>query len=256
MPGIGGARCAQHGGTPTPGWTPTRRARRGSARARARTSSTGGTSCTTPTRREMAKRFFTGHEYSEYLDAGGKPFKEDIFYESKCKCIEQSRFEECSCPVCTCARETVRDWQRQRAQWYRERDAAGGVCECGACEKGGAWREASRSFAALRAFLHAGCGKESLSELVISRGPKSCEKVEMYRRQCCRVPLPEIADALKAVAKADELAVGAAEGDKKVAKAAEAAERAAAGQGYSVEEVRQLADCKKCGLVSGRARAG
>jgi len=98
--------------------------------------------------------------------------------------------------------------------------------------------------------LHAGCGKESLSGLVISRGPKSCEKVEMYRRQCCRVPLPEIADAVKAVAKADELAMGAAEGDKNVAKAADAAKRAAVAHGYSLEEIRQLADCTKCGLVS------
>ena len=136
------------------------------------------------TDRAMAQQFFTGHEFSQYLDAGGRPFKEDIFYQCKCECIEQSKFEECSCPTCTIARETVRDWDRQRPSWFTEAD---GDCPCGGhCSAGSDYRKASRSFAALRAFLHAPCGKVSLDELKIAQGPKSCEKVEMYRRQCCR----------------------------------------------------------------------
>ena len=65
------------------------------------------------------------------------------------------------------------------------------------------YRLASRSFAALRAFLHGSCGKQSCEALCITKGPKSCEKFELYRRQCCRVPLPEIADALQALAASD-----------------------------------------------------
>ena len=49
---------------------------------------------------------------------GGLPFKEDIFYKCKCPCIEHSQFEECSCPTCTVALETIREWDRQRALWY------------------------------------------------------------------------------------------------------------------------------------------
>ncbi|KOO35924.1 hypothetical protein Ctob_015561, partial [Chrysochromulina tobinii] len=36
------------------------------------------------TNEAMAKLFFAGHEYSQYLEGGGQPFKEDIFYQSKC----------------------------------------------------------------------------------------------------------------------------------------------------------------------------
>ena len=42
----------------------------------------------------MARKFFQSHEYSQYLNSGGMPFKEDIFYQCKCECIEQSKFEE------------------------------------------------------------------------------------------------------------------------------------------------------------------
>ena len=138
----------------------------------------------------MAKSFFRGHEYSQYLEGapsqpptqlssqppsqppsqpsqhsqvpslrtlpslgGGRPFKEDIFYGCKCPCIEHSKFEECSCPTCTLARETVRAWDRQRALWYKERDAPSGQCACGQCCKDSAYRTASRSFASLRSFI-------------------------------------------------------------------------------------------------------
>ena len=209
----------------------------------------------------MARLFFAGHEYSQYLTDGGLPFKEDIFYQCKCECIEQSKFEECACPICTVARETVREWDRQRALWYKE---AGGACSCGACGKDSPYRLASRSFSALRAFLHAPCGKQSLGELIISKGPKSCETVEMYRRQCCRVPLPEISDALEAVAAADAATAAAAE--KRRAKAskteleaadkaasvatAKATAKAAKAGGYTPDEIRSLANCDKCGLAA------
>ena len=82
----------------------------------------------------------------------------------------------------------VRDWDRQRKQWFK-----GSKCNCSgwACAAGGAsWQNASKSFSALRAFVHAPCGKQSFDELRIESGPKSTEKVEFYARQCCRVPLP------------------------------------------------------------------
>jgi hypothetical protein len=208
----------------------------------------------------MARLFFAGHEYSQYVQSGGLPFKEDIFYQCKCECIEQSKFEECSCPICTVARETIRDWDRQRTGWFKE---AGSTCSCGHCAAGSPYRLASRSFASLRAFLHAPCGKQSLDELLIAKGPKSCEKVKMYRRQCCRVPLPEIADALKAVAASDDAAATlaaqcAAKASKpdvataqKAASAAHAKATAAAASagGYTIDEIRALADCDKCGLA-------
>ena len=173
----------------------------------------------------MAKLFFAGHEYSQYLECGGLPFKEDIFYQSKCRCIEQSKFEECSCPTCTLARETVRDWDRQRKLWYKE---ATDECPCGSCAVDSDYRCASRSFASLRAFLHAPCGKQRLAELIIAKGPKSCEKVEMYRRQCCRALLPEISNALKERAAADEAADAAASLRAKATEMAAADEAAAA----------------------------
>ena len=225
----------------------------------------------------MAKLFFAGHEYSQYLEGGGQPFKEDIFYKSKCPCIEQSKFEECSCPTCTIATETVRAWDRQRAVWHREAREA---CSCGHCAKGGAYRSASSSFAKLRSFLHAPCGKRSFNELIISQGPKSCEKVEMYKRQCCRVALPEISGAVKAMAAADKAAEAAlalrgaatvaarepfaadlfatvamekaaAEAEKAVAPTAAKAEKAARDAGYNVDEIRDLGDCNRCGWVAG-----
>lgn len=214
----------------------------------------------------MARTFFRGHEYSQYLASGEPSFKEDIFYQMKCPCIEQSKFEECSCPTCTEAMETVRDWDRQRKQWFK--DAGDGLCSCGACAANSPYRQASRAWGKLRSFLHAPCGKCSLDDLIISKGPKSCEKVEMYRRQCCRVPLPELKDALAALASADEAAAVSAQkhqaaaearGDKELDKAAKAAQVAAdsakakaeqaafkAG-GYTLAEVRSLANCDKCG---------
>ena len=64
---------------------------------------------------EMAALFFTSAEYAKYMGDGGRAFKEDIFYQARCKCITQSDFEECSCPHCTIWRESVRSYHRSAA---------------------------------------------------------------------------------------------------------------------------------------------
>ena len=83
----------------------------------------------------------------------------------------------------------------------------------------------------------------------------------MYRRQCCRVPLPELSDALKAlkhmdVAAAEAAAKREAKAPEQEVKAAQAAARKAASKaateaskagGYTCDEVRSLADCARCG---------
>ena len=86
------------------------------------------------TNQEIAALFFSGAEYASYLQGGGITFKEDIFYSSRCKCITQSDFEECSCPHCTIWREAVRSYHRQRATWHRDAEASGEkctMCKCG-----------------------------------------------------------------------------------------------------------------------------
>ena len=55
------------------------------------------------------------------------------------------------------------------------------------------YRLASRSLSAFKAYVHQPCGKTSFPELQISHGPKTQEKAEFYRRQCCRAPLPDAA---------------------------------------------------------------
>jgi hypothetical protein len=145
------------------------------------------------TNEQMAEQFFESCEYEAYRTAGGPAFGKDIFYAQKCFCIEQSKFNECACPPCMLARETLRDWDRQRAQWYREAEKEGGApCTCAnKCQKGGAYRQASRSLSALKAYVHSPCGKKSFSQLQIESGPKVDRSIDFYQRQCCQVPLPD-----------------------------------------------------------------
>ena len=140
---------------------------------------------------QIAEDFFKSVDYAQYLAEGGKPFKKDVFLQSKCFCIDKSDFQECACPPCTLMRETVRGWHHQRAKWHREYDKEGAApCSCGACAKGSAYREASGSLGKLREFIHAPCGKQSFPELAIEAGPKQMASVEFYARQCCRAELP------------------------------------------------------------------
>ena len=125
------------------------------------------------------------------MTEGGRPFKKDIFLQSKCFCIAMSDFSECTCPPRTPMRETARGRRQQRATWPREYDTEGAApCSCGKCAKGSPYREASGSLGKLREFVHQPCGKQSFPELAIQAGPKQTSTVEFYRRQCCRAPLP------------------------------------------------------------------
>jgi hypothetical protein len=143
------------------------------------------------TDQQIASDFFESVDYQQYLADGGRPFSRDVFLQAKCFCIEQSDFSECACPTCTLMRETLRGWHQQRRRWYRENDKAGASpCACGVCTKGSDYREASGSLSKLREFIHQPCGKASFSELAIQSGPKAKATFELYRRQCCRAPLP------------------------------------------------------------------
>jgi hypothetical protein len=142
---------------------------------------------------QIAADFFASVDYQQYLADGGLPFSKDVFLQAKCFCIDKSDFQECACPTCTLMRETLRAYHQQRARWHRAYDEVGAApCACGLCAKGSAFREASASLGKLRAFVHAPCGKASFAELAIQSGPKRTEAtVELYRRQCCRAPLPD-----------------------------------------------------------------
>ena len=144
------------------------------------------------TDQQVAEDFFVSVDYQQYLSEGGRPFKKDIFLQSKCFCIAMSDFSECTCPPCTLMRETARGWHQQRAKWHREYDKEGAApCSCGKCAKGSPYREASGSLGKLREFVHQPCGKQSFPELAIQAGPKkTTSTVEFYRRECCRAPLP------------------------------------------------------------------
>ena len=175
------------------------------------------------TNENVAKAFFESADYQEYLASGGRPFKEDIFYEMKCFCIGPSKFEECACPTCTLLRENLRLLDKQRGTWHRKSDAArkaasasiattaatatatataaaaaaattsADVCDCGNCDKDSAYRKATRSPSSLREFIHAPCGKMPFSALRIATGKYSSEVApKFYRRQCCRAPLPAV----------------------------------------------------------------
>ena len=169
------------------------------------------------TNENVAKAFFESADYADYLASGGRPFKEDIFYEMKCFCIGPSKFEECACPICMLLRENLRLVDKQRGAWHRKSDAArkaaatsaavatsaatsaaavatsttATVCACGNCDKDSTYRKATRSPSSLREFIHARCGKKPFPALRIASGKYSSEAApEFYRRQCCRAPLP------------------------------------------------------------------
>lgn len=141
---------------------------------------------------QIADDFFKSVDYMQYLKDGGRPFGRDVFLQAKCFCIQKSDFQECACPTCTLMRENVRGWHQQRPKWHRDHDKDGAApCSCGLCAKGSAFREASFSLGKLREFIHAPCGKQAFPELAIQAGPKKTEAtVQLWRRQCCRAPLP------------------------------------------------------------------
>jgi len=213
------------------------------------------------TDQEMAYLFFASAKYAQYLvESHNSAFKEDIFYQAKCKSIKQSDLEECSCPHCTVWREGVRSYHRQRQQWHREAKAAGKQCSgCACCDD--AFLNASKSAGTLRTFLHRKCGKVSCPQLRIEDGPKSSEVVEFYRRQCCRVPLPELHDALVALEAADVAAdaVSSAKTARspnlaalvaKAAKAMEIAKKLAMAERYTISELRACSNCTECSWES------
>lgn len=139
------------------------------------------------TNRQMYEAFLASSEYNEYTAAGGVPISDRVFFEEKCKCVVMADNEECACPICTQMFELMRDWHRQRKDWHRDAAAAGRICQCGACEEGGAFRKASESLHALNDFLL--CPHQTFPTLQITFGPHSTEEVKMRRRQCCKVPI-------------------------------------------------------------------
>jgi len=218
---------------------------------------------------EMAVMFFSSSEYKSYLELSkcmsypdGQPFKEDIFYAAKCKCIKPSDDEECSCPHCTVFSEAVRSYHKQRVQWHRKAKAEGKACSSCACTDP-SFHEMSRSSTMFRSYLHRACGKERYEPLTIRDGPKAArENPAFYRRQCCRLPLPELKEALPALheadaataaakaakeAKTEGAAVLAVKADNAMAKATKLANDA----GFSVGEVRSCDDCQSCGFDVG-----
>ena len=201
---------------------------------------------------EMAFLFFSSAQYATYTAEGGIPFKEDIFYGARCKCITQTDFEECSCPHCTIWREAVRSYHRQRAAWHREAAAAGKTCvgcKCGDPE----FLQASKSAGTLRAYLHRTCGKRSLPGLKITEGPKSTELCDFYQRKCCRVPLPELKDAhlqlaaYEAAATAERASPQDGSLQRQTAKLLTAATQTALQMGYSIADLVHSLDCRECG---------
>ena len=134
------------------------------------------------------EKFEASSVYAKYLQANPcLPISKHIFYESRCACIKEAQFEECACPEHTLMYEMIRDWDRQRRNWFKDSSCK---CNGSACSAGGSkWKNASKSFSALRAFIHAPCGKQSFDDLRILSGPKSNETVQFYARQCCRATL-------------------------------------------------------------------
>jgi len=215
---------------------------------------------------EMAVLFFSSSEYKTYLELSkcisypnGQPFKEDIFYMAKCKCIKPSDDEECSCPHCTVFREAVRSYHKQRVQWHRKAKAEGKACTNCACTDP-SFHEMSKSSTMFRTFMHRACGKVAHPALMIRDGPKAAQEAPtFYRRQCCRLQLPELKEAMPAVREADAAAAAAA--DAKAAKSTDAnalaakankamatATRLAGAARFSVSEVRNCDDCRSCGF--------
>ena len=104
----------------------------------------------------------------------------------------------------------------------------------------------------MRTFLHRTCGKISYPQLNIQAGPKKTERAEFYKRQCCRLPLPELREAIAALQEADAAAATASSApsfasSKAALDARQKAERAADMEGYSIQEIRDLLDCTNCG---------
>ena len=134
------------------------------------------------------EKFKESSVYANYLASNPSlPISKHVFYESRCACIKEVEFEECACPEHTLMYEMIRDWDRQRCNWFK-----GSSCKCNgsACSAGGIkWKNASKSYSALSDFIHAPCGKQSFGELRILSGPKSTETVQFYARQCCRATL-------------------------------------------------------------------
>ena len=146
--------------------------------------------------------------------------------------------------ICVCG--------RQRATWHREAAATGHTCK--GCKCGDpAFLQASKSAGTFRAYLHRSCGKHSAPELLIHDGPKTTETAEFYRRQCCRVPLPELKDVDRVVTEADDASAAAAASPAdaplkaKAEKLKAQATKMALEMHISVDDVRECRDCQMCG---------
>ena len=205
---------------------------------------------------EMAVLFFSSIEYKQYLEISqGIAFKEDIFYQAKCKCIKPAEDEECSCPWCTVFREGVRSYHKQRVQWHRKAKAEGKTCGASCSCHDPSFLSMSRSSSTFRAYLHRVCGKVAYPALSIRDGPKAADDApEFYRRECCRVPLPELKAALPAVLEWDAAVAEASATAPKLKALQENAVKLAGTVGLSVEDVRSCADCTKCGFGASMPR--
>ena len=141
---------------------------------------------------------------------------------------------------------------RQRAAWHREALASGKSCvgcKCGDPE----FLQASKSAGTFRAYLHRVCGKRATPQLLIHDGPNTTETVEFYRRQCCRVPLPELKDVDHVVRQSAAAVVAAAANPadtalkSKAEKLAAQAAKMALELGYSIDDIIDCRDCESCG---------
>ena len=199
---------------------------------------------------EMAVLFFDSYEYKSYLEISrGIPFKEDVFYSAKCKCIKQAEDEECSCPDCTVFREAVRSYNKQRVQWHRKAKDEGKACTNCPCQTE-EFLHCGKSSSTFRAFIHRHCGKVEQPALVITDGPKASTSIpKFYQRQCCRVPLPELKPALEAV-RVLAVAVKDSAAPEEIRKLQDTATRLAGAEGLSIDDVRSCMDCEKCDFLS------
>ena len=84
------------------------------------------------TNEQLAESLFDDGRYHAYLREGNKAFGRDVFYEQKCFCIEQPKFEECTCPpVYPRSRDgaRLRSAARQVVQGGREEGHQVHVCK-------------------------------------------------------------------------------------------------------------------------------
>ena len=101
--------------------------------------------------------------------------------------------------------------------------------------------------------VHAGSAQSLVSISLRGPNPPKAVRCELYRRQCCRVPLPELKEAQLLLQSSLDAATAAAvnpldAGPRGAAtKAQAAAQRAAVELGYAATKILDSLDCQDCG---------